>query len=81
MATSIPFSRRSWPRDRISPRLRDARERIAAQAGAAAQSRPGGAMPDACASQPAPAIDDLETGLVVVIPFVAAAMARGLWLY
>jgi putative membrane protein len=26
-------------------------------------------------------IDDLETGLVVVIPFVAAAMARGLWLY
>ncbi len=38
-------------------------------------------MPDACASQPAPAIDDLEAGLVVVIPFVAAAMARGLWLY
>ena len=26
-------------------------------------------------------VDDLETGLVVVIPFVAAAMARGLWLY
>jgi putative membrane protein len=26
-------------------------------------------------------INDLETGLVVVIPFVAAAMARGLWLY
>ena len=26
-------------------------------------------------------VDDLETGLVVVIPFAAAAMARGLWLY
>jgi len=26
-------------------------------------------------------VDDLETGLVVVIPFLAAAMARGLWLY
>ena len=26
-------------------------------------------------------IDDVETALVVVIPFVAAAMARGLWLY
>ena len=26
-------------------------------------------------------VDDVETGLVVVIPFVAAAMARGLWLY
>ena len=26
-------------------------------------------------------IDDLQTAFVVVIPFVAAAMARGLWLY
>jgi len=26
-------------------------------------------------------VNDLETALVVVIPFVAAAMARGLWLY
>jgi putative membrane protein len=26
-------------------------------------------------------VDDLQTALVVVIPFVAAAMARGLWLY
>jgi putative membrane protein len=26
-------------------------------------------------------VDDVETALVVVIPFVAAAMARGLWLY
>ncbi len=26
-------------------------------------------------------VDDLETVLVLVIPFVAAAMARGLWLY
>src|SRR2546427_11590578 len=26
-------------------------------------------------------VDDLETALVVAIPFVAAAMARGLWLY
>jgi hypothetical protein len=25
-------------------------------------------------------IDDVETALVVAIPFVAAAMARGLWL-
>src|SRR5215813_6524421 len=42
------------------------------------------------AGQPLPQIDrlsalvrinDLETTLVVVIPFIAAAMARGLWLY
>ena len=26
-------------------------------------------------------VDDLQTALVVVIPFVAAAMARGLWLF
>ena len=26
-------------------------------------------------------VGDLETGLVILIPFVAAAMARGLWLY
>jgi len=26
-------------------------------------------------------VDDVETALVIVIPFVAAAMARGLWLY
>ena len=26
-------------------------------------------------------VDDLETALVVLIPFAAAAMARGLWLY
>jgi len=26
-------------------------------------------------------VNDLETALVVLIPFVAAAMARGLWLY
>jgi uncharacterized membrane protein len=26
-------------------------------------------------------VDDVETALVVVIPFVAAAMARGTWLY
>ncbi len=26
-------------------------------------------------------VDDVETALVVVIPFVAAAMARGMWLY
>ena len=26
-------------------------------------------------------VDDVQTVLVVVIPFVAAAMARGLWLY
>jgi len=26
-------------------------------------------------------IDDLETALVILIPFVAAAMARGLWLF
>jgi len=26
-------------------------------------------------------VDDVETALVVVIPFLAAAMARGTWLY
>ena len=26
-------------------------------------------------------VDDVETALVVLIPFAAAAMARGLWLY
>jgi putative membrane protein len=26
-------------------------------------------------------VDDIETAIVVVIPFVAAAMARGIWLY
>jgi hypothetical protein len=26
-------------------------------------------------------VNDLETALVVLIPFAAAAMARGMWLY
>ena len=26
-------------------------------------------------------VDDVETALVVIIPFAAAAMARGMWLY
>jgi uncharacterized membrane protein len=26
-------------------------------------------------------VDDVQTALVVVMPFAAAAMARGLWLY
>jgi len=39
-----------------------------------------GAKPDTTRAARFARISDIETGLVVAIPFVAAAMSRGLWL-
>jgi putative membrane protein len=44
-------------------------------------ARRKGASPDVRRSASLVRVNDVETALVVVIPFVAAAMARGLWLF